>query len=238
LIHFKGSFVSEIFKTDFYLCLQSIVPPLPVLTAYRNKANIYCPVFPCLCRIFNNLTPFIFCGFVFKDDTCIHMKCTATSVFIFQIEETSQGPQSFFKYHFLRLRRMKHLFWRKLPYNLAVLGIQTFSLITIGTFTTISDQIHSNFPLLSWMLIVNGNAHSKYNIPHSKKRFSLVSYIGWFLLSLFPISRHLHFSFWIRIAENTPTSCFTIHIMKVLRQSPLCIHDVVGKFAFCYPYHC
>ncbi len=34
--------------------------------------------------------------------------------------------------------------------------------------------------------------------------------IGWFLLSLFPIGRNLHFSFQIRIAENTPTSRFTI----------------------------
>jgi hypothetical protein len=87
------------------------------------------------------------------------------------------------------------------------------------------------------MWIVNGYAHSKYNIPHSKKSFILVSYIGWFLLSLFPFGRHLHFSFRIRIAENTPTSRFTIRIMKVLRQSPMRIHDIVGKSAVCYPHH-
>jgi hypothetical protein len=64
-----------------------------------------------------------------------------------------------------------------------------------------------------------------------------LSPIGWFLLSLFPIGEHLHFSFRIKIAENTPTSRFTIHIMKVLRQSPMHIHDVVGKSAVCYPHH-
>jgi hypothetical protein len=86
------------------------------------------------------------------------------------------------------------------------------------------------------MWIVNGNAHSKYNIPHSKNFLSL-SPIGWFLLSLFPIGQHLHFSFQIRIAENMLTSRFIIHIMKVLRQSPMRIHDVVGKSAVCYLHH-
>jgi hypothetical protein len=75
-----------------------------------------------------------------------------------------------------------------------------------------------------------------YNIPHSKQFLSLSS-IGWFLLSLFPIGQDLHFPLRIRIAENTPTSCFTIHIMKVLRQSPLHIHDVAGKSAIYYPHH-
>jgi hypothetical protein len=32
---------------------------------------------------------------------------------------------------------------------------------------------------------------------------------------------------WSRIAENTPTYPFTIHIMKVLRRSPMRIHDVL-----------
>jgi hypothetical protein len=56
-------------------------------------------------------------------------------------------------------------------------------------------------------------------------------------IHLFPISWHLHFSFRIRIAENTPTFLFTIHIMKVLRQSPMRIHDVVGKSAVYYSHH-
>jgi hypothetical protein len=86
------------------------------------------------------------------------------------------------------------------------------------------------------MWVVNGTAHSKYNIRHSKKFLSLPP-IGWFLLSLFPIGRHLHLSFQIWIAENTPTSRFTIRIMKVLRQSPMRIHDVVGKSAIYYPHH-
>jgi hypothetical protein len=84
------------------------------------------------------------------------------------------------------------------------------------------------------MWIVNGNVHPKYNIPHSKQFLSLSS-IGWILLCLFPIGRDLRFSFQIRIAENTQTSRFTIHIMKVLSQSPMRIHDVTGKFAIYYP---
>ncbi len=56
---------------------------------------------------------------------------------------------------------------------------------------------------------------------HILKKVLFLSPIGWFLLSLFPIGRHLHFAFRIPIAENTPTYLFTIHIMKVLRQSPM-----------------
>jgi hypothetical protein len=72
---------------------------------------------------------------------------------------------------------------------------------------------------------------------HIPNNFSSLSSIGWFLLSLIPIIQDLHFSLRIRIAENTPTSCITIHIMKVLRQSPMRIHDVVGKSAIYYPHH-
>jgi hypothetical protein len=64
-----------------------------------------------------------------------------------------------------------------------------------------------------------------------------LSSIGWFLLSLFPIGWDLHFSLQIRIAENMPTSRFTIHIMKVPRQYPRHIHDVAGKSAIYYPHH-
>ncbi len=67
--------------------------------------------------------------------------------------------------------------------------------------------------------------------------FLSLSTIGWIFLSLFPIGRDLHFSFRILIAENTPTSHITIHIMKVLRQSPMHIHDVMGKSAIYYPHH-
>jgi hypothetical protein len=38
-------------------------------------------------------------------------------------------------------------------------------------------------------------------------------------------------------AENTPTSRFTIHIMKVLRQSHMCVHAVEGKYAVSYPHN-
>ncbi len=50
-------------------------------------------------------------------------------------------------------------------------------------------------------------------------------------------ARHLHFSLRIHIVENTLTSSFTIHIMKVFRQSPIHVHDVAGKFAIYYPHH-
>ncbi len=69
------------------------------------------------------------------------------------------------------------------------------------------------------------------------KKVLFSSPIGWFLLSLFPIGQHLHFSFRIRIAENTPTYPFTIHIMKVLMRSPMRIHDVVGKSVVYNPHH-
>jgi hypothetical protein len=72
---------------------------------------------------------------------------------------------------------------------------------------------------------------------HILNNFLSLYSIGWFLLSLIPIGRDLHFSLQIRIAENTPTSRFTIHIMKVLRQSPMRIHDVAGKSAIYYPHH-
>jgi hypothetical protein len=72
---------------------------------------------------------------------------------------------------------------------------------------------------------------------HTINIFLSLSSIGWTLLSLFPIGRDFHFSFQIPIAENMPTSHSTIHIMKVLRQSPMHIHDVAGKFAIYYPHH-
>jgi hypothetical protein len=86
------------------------------------------------------------------------------------------------------------------------------------------------------MWIVNGTQMRNITFHILKSLLSL-SPIGWFLLSLFLIGRHLHFSFRIRIAENMQTSSFTIRIMKVLRQSPLHIHDVVGKSAIYYPHH-
>ncbi len=79
--------------------------------------------------------------------------------------------------------------------------------------------------------------HIRNTTFHILKNVFSMSPIGWFLLSLFPIGQHLQFSFRIWIPENTPTSPFTIHIIKVLRQSPMCIHDVVGKSDVCYPHH-
>jgi hypothetical protein len=73
--------------------------------------------------------------------------------------------------------------------------------------------------------------HVQNITTHILNNFLSLSPIGWFLFSLFSICQHLHFSLQIRIAESTPTSSFTIHIMKVLRQSPIHVHDVAGKFA-------
>jgi hypothetical protein len=79
--------------------------------------------------------------------------------------------------------------------------------------------------------------HIQNITTHILNNFLSLSPIGWFLFSLFPIGRHLHFSLRISIAEITPTSSFTIHIMKVLRQSPIHVHDVAGKFVIYYPHH-
>ncbi len=79
--------------------------------------------------------------------------------------------------------------------------------------------------------------HIRNTTFHILKNVLSLSPLGWFLLSLFPIGQHLHFSCPIWIAENTPTSRFTIYIMKVLRQSPMRIHDVVGKSDICYLHH-
>ncbi len=65
----------------------------------------------------------------------------------------------------------------------------------------------------------------------------VLSSIGWFLISLLPISQHLHFSLRIWIVQNMPTSRSTIHVMKVFRQSPMRVHDVAGKSAVYYPHH-
>ncbi len=72
---------------------------------------------------------------------------------------------------------------------------------------------------------------------HILQIFLSLSSIGWLLLSLFPIGWDLHFLLRIQITENMPTSRFTINIMKVLRQSPMHVHDVVGKSAIYYPHH-
>jgi hypothetical protein len=72
---------------------------------------------------------------------------------------------------------------------------------------------------------------------HILNNFLSLSSIDWFLLSLFPIGRDYHFSFQIWIAGNTPTSRFTIRIMKVLKPSPMHIHDVAGKYAIYYLHH-
>ncbi len=65
-----------------------------------------------------------------------------------------------------------------------------------------------------------------FSILHN---FLSLSLVGWFLLPLFPIGRHLHFSLRIGITENMPTSHFTLHIMKVPKRSTMHIHDVVGN---------
>ncbi len=58
-----------------------------------------------------------------------------------------------------------------------------------------------------------------------------------FYFPCFLLAGHLHFSLQIQIVENMPTSCFTIHIMNVLRQAPIRVHDVAGKSVVYYPHH-
>jgi hypothetical protein len=72
--------------------------------------------------------------------------------------------------------------------------------------------------------------HVQNTTFHILKDVLSLSPIGWFLLSLFPIGWHLPFRIWI--AENTLTSRFTIHTMKVLRQSPMHIHDRRANLPF------
>jgi hypothetical protein len=79
--------------------------------------------------------------------------------------------------------------------------------------------------------------HVRNITSHILINFLSLFSIGCFLFSLIRIRRDLHCSLRIRIAENTPTSLFTIHIMKVPRQSPILIHDVAGKSAIYYPHH-
>ncbi len=86
------------------------------------------------------------------------------------------------------------------------------------------------------MWTLYGKTQSKFNLPHSKIFLSL-SPVGCFLLSLFPIERHLQFSLQILIAESMPTSHFTIDIMKVPKLSTLHVHDVVGNSVVCYQHH-
>jgi hypothetical protein len=86
------------------------------------------------------------------------------------------------------------------------------------------------------MWMVNDSSHSKLTFRILNSLFSL-SPIGWFLLSWFPFGWHLHFSFQIRMSENTPTSHITIHIMKVPQQSTMSVHDVEGKSVVNYPHH-
>jgi uncharacterized protein YggT (Ycf19 family) len=82
------------------------------------------------------------------------------------------------------------------------------------------------------MWIENGNAHSKYNILHYKLFFILVS--CWLVFSFLLVS----ITFFI---PNTDSIKYVIispyypHL-KVLRQSPMRFHDVVGKSAIYYPY--
>jgi hypothetical protein len=74
--------------------------------------------------------------------------------------------------------------------------------------------------------------HIRNITTHILNNFLSLSPIGWFLYSSFPIGQHLHFSLRIRIAEITQTSSFTIHIMKVLGQSPIHVHDVRANLPF------
>ncbi len=56
-----------------------------------------------------------------------------------------------------------------------------------------------------------------------------MSPIGW-LLSTFLVSYWLAFTFFITNMEAkiTLTSHLTIHIIKVLKRSTMCVHDVTG----------
>ncbi len=64
------------------------------------------------------------------------------------------------------------------------------------------------------MWIVNGQAHSKFNIPHSEEVFFLVSY---WLVFTFLVSYWLAFTFFLTNTDSKKyAKIITIHIMKVL----------------------
>jgi hypothetical protein len=84
------------------------------------------------------------------------------------------------------------------------------------------------------MWIENSNGHSKFSILILNNLSSLFP-ISWFLLSLFPVDRHLHFLLRMTTEANPPIR-HKIHIMKVAERSPRHVHDVTGESAAFYPW--
>jgi hypothetical protein len=86
------------------------------------------------------------------------------------------------------------------------------------------------------MWIVNGNAHSKYYIPHSKKCFILVSY--WSVFTVL-VSYWSVFTFFIPNMDSRKYAEISLYYPhhESARQSSMRFHDVVGKSAVYYPHY-
>jgi hypothetical protein len=83
------------------------------------------------------------------------------------------------------------------------------------------------------MWIVNGKAHSKFNIPHSEEVFFLVYWLVFTVL----VSYWLAFTFFLTntdIKKYANISHYHPH-HEGPRRSPMRIHDVAGKSVVNYP---
>ncbi len=86
------------------------------------------------------------------------------------------------------------------------------------------------------MWIVNGKAHSKFNIPHSEEVFFLVSY---WLVFTFLVSYWLAFTFFLTNMDSKKYADISHYYShhEGARRSPMRIHDVEGKSIVNYPHH-
>ncbi len=86
------------------------------------------------------------------------------------------------------------------------------------------------------MWIVNGQAYSKFNIPHSEEVFCLVSY---WLVFTFLVSYWLAFTFFLTNVDSKRYAQISHYYPhhEGARRSPMCINDVEGKSVVNYPHH-
>jgi hypothetical protein len=85
------------------------------------------------------------------------------------------------------------------------------------------------------MWILNGNAHLKYNIPHSKKCFILVSY--WLVFTVL-VSNWSAFTFLISNTDSRKYADISLYYPNHEGAKAVSYaYSWVGKSAVCYPHH-